>query len=47
MPKTPTELFNSTIVPSPPVTCLGKTFSSNEERRAYFTEELRKRFADL
>jgi DNA-directed RNA polymerase subunit RPC12/RpoP len=45
MPKTP-ELFKSSIIPNPPITCLGKTFISNEERRAYFTEELRKRLAD-
>jgi hypothetical protein len=46
MPKTLSELFNSTIVLTPPVTCLGKTFSSDDDRRAYFTEELRKRLAD-
>jgi DNA modification methylase len=32
--------------PSQPVTCLGKSFASNDERRAYFTEELRKHLAD-
>jgi hypothetical protein len=61
MPKPPSELFKSTMIPAPegsgklleerlevptsPVTCLGKTFSTDEERRAYFTEELRKRLA--
>jgi hypothetical protein len=34
------------MVPTQPVTCLGKTFSTNEERRACFIEELRKRLAD-
>jgi DNA modification methylase/predicted RNA-binding Zn-ribbon protein involved in translation (DUF1610 family) len=29
-----------------PVTCLDKTFASDDERRAYFTEELRKHLAD-
>jgi len=29
-----------------PVTCLGKTFASDDERRTYFTEELRKHLAD-
>ncbi|GHU04632.1 DNA methylase [Spirochaetia bacterium] len=32
--------------PSEPVICLGKTFASEEERRVYFTEELRKKLAD-
>lgn len=32
--------------PSGPVTCLGKTFESDEARRAYFTEELRKKLQD-
>jgi len=32
--------------PPQPVTCLGKTFTSDDERRAYFTEELRKHLAD-
>lgn len=30
-----------------PVTCLGKTFASDDERRAYFREELRKKLPDL
>jgi len=29
-----------------PVTCLGMTFKNDEERRAYFTEELRKKLQD-
>lgn len=29
-----------------PVTCLGKTFENDEARRAYFTEELRKKLQD-
>ena len=29
-----------------PVTCLGLTFDSDEERRAHFTEELRKKLLD-
>ncbi len=32
--------------PSGPVTCLGMTFEDDETRRAYFTEELRKKFKD-
>lgn len=30
-----------------PVTCLGMTFNNDEERRAYFTEELRKKLPEL
>lgn len=30
-----------------PVTCLGKTFASEEERRAYFTERLREKLPEL
>lgn len=30
-----------------PVTCLGLTFDSEEERKAYFTEELRKKLPEL
>ncbi|MDR3147434.1 MAG: hypothetical protein LBU00_03535 [Treponema sp.] len=33
--------------PDEPVVCLGKTFASEEERRAYFTEELRSACAIL
>ena len=29
--------------PCGPVTCLGMTFENDEARRAYFTEELRKK----
>lgn len=32
--------------PSGPVTCLGMTFENDEARRAYFTEELRKKLQD-
>lgn len=32
--------------PSGPVTCLGMTFKDDEARRAYFTEELRKKLQD-
>jgi DNA modification methylase len=32
--------------PTQPVTCFGKIFASDEERRAYFTTELRKHLAD-
>lgn len=31
---------------SAPVTCLGREFDNNEDRRAYFTEELRKKLQD-
>ncbi|UED70183.1 MULTISPECIES: DNA methyltransferase [Brevibacillus] len=30
-----------------PVTCLGMTFNNDEERRAYFTEQLRKKLPEL
>ena len=42
------ELFQEEIVAAngEPVTCLGKTFANDEERRAYFTEELRKKLRD-
>lgn len=42
------ELFQEEIVAvnSEPVTCLGKTFANDAERRAYFTEELRKKLRD-
>jgi DNA modification methylase/predicted RNA-binding Zn-ribbon protein involved in translation (DUF1610 family) len=42
------KLFDEQFVPAndTPVTCLDKTFASDEERRAYFTEELRKHLAD-
>jgi len=30
-----------------PVVCLGKTFESEAQRRAYFTEELRRRLPEL
>lgn len=30
-----------------PVTCLGMTFANDQERRAYFTEELRRKLPDL
>lgn len=30
-----------------PVTCLGMTFNNDEERRAYFIEELRKKLPEL
>lgn len=34
---------SSTLSPQEPVTCLGLTFENDEARRAYFTEELRKK----
>ncbi|MDR2407717.1 MAG: hypothetical protein LBE13_06365, partial [Bacteroidales bacterium] len=41
------KLFEERLdVPQKSVTCLGKTFAGDEERRSYFTEELRKRLAD-
>ena len=41
------KLFEECLdVSSKPVTCLGKTFASDDERCAYFTEELRKHLAD-
>lgn len=42
------ELFQEEIVAvnSEPVTCLGKTFANDAERRTYFTEELRKKLRD-
>lgn len=42
------ELFQEELVPAndKPVTCLGKTFANDAERRAYFTEELRKKLRD-
>jgi len=42
-------LFDERLVPpeeASPVVCLGKTFASDAERRAYFTEELRKKLTD-
>jgi len=37
------KLFEEILdAPPQPVTCLGKTFASDDERRAYYTEELRK-----
>lgn len=45
-----TSLFDSLLEepqkPSGPVTCLGMTFENDEGRRAYFTEELRKKLQD-
>ncbi|GHT84060.1 hypothetical protein FACS1894137_06720 [Spirochaetia bacterium] len=42
------KLFEERLeAPGKPITCLGKTFVSDEERRSYFTEELRKKLADL
>lgn len=42
------ELFQEEIVTAngEPVVCLGKTFANDAERRAYFTEELRKKLRD-
>ncbi len=42
------ELFQIEILPAndKSVTCLGKTFVNDAERRAYFTEELRKKLRD-
>ncbi|GHU33653.1 DNA methylase [Spirochaetia bacterium] len=42
------KLFDEQLVPAndTPVTCLGKTFASDIERRVYFTEELHKKLAD-
>ncbi|GHV83244.1 DNA methylase [Spirochaetia bacterium] len=49
-PAVPTsgKLFDEQLIPGndTPVTCLGKTFANDTERRAYFTEELRKKLAD-
>lgn len=41
------KLFEEQLDTTPKqVTCLGKTFASDDERRAYFTAELRKHLAD-
>jgi DNA modification methylase/predicted RNA-binding Zn-ribbon protein involved in translation (DUF1610 family) len=41
------KLFEERLdAPGKPVACLGKTFAGEEERRAYFTGELRKHLAD-
>ena len=41
------KLFEERLdAPPKPVTCLGKTFSSDAERRTYYTEELRKKLQD-
>ncbi|MDE0031205.1 MAG: DNA methyltransferase [Deltaproteobacteria bacterium] len=39
-------LFEKAQQPLGPVTCLGITFENDEARRAYFTEELRKKLRD-
>ena len=44
--KSETESNSQYTSPYAPVTCLGITFPDNEARRAYFTEELRKKFKD-
>lgn len=41
------ELFEDKSSKEGPVTCLGMTFESDEDRRAYFTEELRKKLPEL
>lgn len=40
------DLFQDHEAKSGPVTCLGMTFENDEARRAYFTEELRKKLQD-
>ncbi|MFO7931099.1 MAG: hypothetical protein R6U97_06810 [Desulfosalsimonas sp.] len=41
------QLFEEEFEPQgKPVTCLGMTFKNDEARRAYFTEELRKKLKD-
>jgi DNA modification methylase/predicted RNA-binding Zn-ribbon protein involved in translation (DUF1610 family) len=41
------KLFEERLdAPPQPITCLGKTFASDDERRAYFAAELRKHLAD-
>ncbi|MDK2985951.1 MAG: hypothetical protein PWQ96_1594, partial [Clostridia bacterium] len=45
--KSQQELFGSEDTDNKPVTCLGMTFKNDEERRKYFTEELRKRLPEL
>jgi DNA modification methylase/DNA-directed RNA polymerase subunit RPC12/RpoP len=40
-------LFETEPKEKKPVTCLGMTFSSDEERRAYFTEKLREKLSEL
>ena len=46
-----TSLFDSLLeepqTPSGPVICLGMTVENDEARRVHFTEELRKKLADL
>lgn len=39
--------FEEVQITPQPVTCLGMTFESDEARRAYFREELRKRLPEL
>jgi len=41
------DLFTDKDIENKPVTVLGKTFSSEEERREYFREELRKKLPEL
>ncbi len=41
------ELFEDKSNKEGPVTCLGMTFENDEARRAYFTEELRKKLPEL
>lgn len=41
------ELFEDKSSKEGPVTCLGMTFESDEARRLYFTEELRKKLPEL
>jgi hypothetical protein len=38
--------FDTPQKSSGPVTCLGRTFESDEARRAHYTEELRKKLQD-
>lgn len=39
--------FEEVQITPKPVTCLGMTFESDEARRAYFREELRKKLPEL
>lgn len=39
--------FEEVQITPQPVTCLGMTFESDEARRAYFREELRKKLPEL
>jgi DNA modification methylase len=42
-----TSLFFTEEITNSPVTCLGLTFKNDEERREYFSSELRKKLQDL